>query len=169
MFVRRILFLCTGNLCRSPMAEGLFRRLVQEAGLDHLYEIDSAGTHADTRGVPPAEPAIKTLDELGIDIGGLRTRRLDSTDFDHFDLIVAMDLHNYHLARYLAPPSRLDRVTLMMSYAPELKMQEVPDPYGGSHRGFDKVCKLLQAACDGLWVRLQQSEPPRAAGPDLES
>ena len=150
----RVLFVCMGNICRSPTAHGVFRRLVEDSGLAARIHIDSAGTHAYHIGEQPDQRARQTALERGIDISDLRARAVETADFERFDYILAMDLDNHrHLAR-LCPPSHAPKLRLFMEFAPDLRIREVPDPYYGGQRGFEQVFDMLEAAARGLLSEL---------------
>ncbi len=146
----KVLFVCMGNICRSPTAHGVFRHLVVEAGLATRIEIDSAGTHAYHTGEPPDERARETARARGIDIGDLRARRAGPEDFVYFDYILAMDQDNYHSLSRICPQGMERKIGLFMDYAPEFRVREVPDPYYGGQRGFDQVFDMVEAAARGL-------------------
>jgi len=146
----KVLFVCMGNICRSPTAHGVFRRLVVEQGLSHLVEIDSAGTHAYHIGEPPDRRARQTALERGIDIGDLRARLAEPADFDRFDYVLAMDQDNYRNLSRLCPEGMESKLRLFMDFAPEFGFREVPDPYYGGQRGFDQVFDLVEEAARGL-------------------
>lgn len=150
----KILFVCMGNICRSPTAHGVFRHLVREAGLEHRIEIDSAGTHAYHLGEPPDRRSCETARERGVDIGDLRARRARSQDFLDFDYVLAMDEDNYRNLAELCPSGMEEKLKLFMDFAPELQVREVPDPYYGGARGFDLVFDLLESASRGLLAEL---------------
>jgi protein-tyrosine phosphatase len=146
----RILFVCMGNICRSPTAEGVFRHLVEERapGLD--LEIDSAGTHDYHVGEPPDERAIAAASRRGIDLGRLRARQVEDADFERFDLIVAMDRLNRVTLLERAPPVAHERIRLFMEYAGDRNVEDVPDPYYGGPLGFEQVLDLAEEAAAGL-------------------
>jgi protein-tyrosine phosphatase len=141
-----------GNICRSPTAHGVFRKRVEEAGLNDRIEIDSAGTHAYHEGEPPDRRAQETALRRGIDMADLRARRARAEDFDYFDYILAMDQDNYHSLSAICPEGRgLERrLMLLMDFAPRMRMREVPDPYYGAAGGFETVYDMVEAAVDGL-------------------
>jgi protein-tyrosine phosphatase len=146
----RVLFVCTGNICRSPTAEGVFRAMVDACGLADRIEADSAGTGAWHRGEPPDERAQRAAAARGIDLSGQRARQVTATDFERFHLIVALDRsHRRHL-RAVAPDGGQDRIRLLMDYAPQAAASDVPDPYYGGPGGFDRVLDLIEAGADGL-------------------
>jgi len=147
-----VLFVCMGNICRSPTAHGVFRRLVDEAGLADRIEIDSAGTHAYHEGEPPDTRAQETARRHGVILHDLRARRARSEDFETFDYILAMDQDNYHSLSRICPEGRgLERrLLLLMDYAPQMRRREVPDPYYGAAGGFETVYDMIEAAAAGL-------------------
>jgi protein-tyrosine phosphatase len=146
----KILFVCMGNICRSPTAHGVFRRLVIDEGLSHRIEIDSAGTHAYHIGEPPDKRARETARSRGIDIGDLRARLAEPDDFVRFDYVLAMDRDNYENLAQICPSGLEDRLRLFMEFAPELGIREVPDPYYGGQRGFERVLDMVESAARGL-------------------
>jgi protein-tyrosine phosphatase len=150
----RILFVCMGNICRSPTAEGVFRRLVAERAPHLQIEIDSAGTHDYHVGDPPDRRSVAAAHRRGIDLSTLRARTVTSTDFTHYDLILAMDEENLQELRQRAPVAHRDRIRLMMEYAPRAASRFVPDPYYGGAQGFEEVLDLLEEASDGLLQEL---------------
>lgn len=151
----RILFVCMGNICRSPTAHGVFRRLVIDEGLSHRIEIDSAGTHAYHIGEPPDRRARDTARMRGIDIGDLRARLTKPDDFVHFHYVLAMDRDNYENLARLCPNGMEDRLRLFMDFAPELGIREVPDPYYGGQRGFEQVFDMIESAARGLLLDIK--------------
>ena len=148
----RILFVCMGNICRSPSAEGVFRHALRRLAPDHGIEVDSAGTHDYHVGEPPDRRAIAAALRRGIDLSGQRARRIHPRDFAAFDLIVAMDEQNATELRALALARNADsgRIRLMMDYAPDAGRRFVPDPYYGGVEGFEEVLDLLEQAVEGL-------------------
>jgi len=146
----RILFVCMGNICRSPSAEGVFRSLVAARAPQLAVEIDSAGTHDYHVGEPPDDRAIAAARRRGIDLSSLRARTVQTSDFDAFDLILAMDEQNLRELRRRAPAARHDRIRLMMEFAPSSAVRAVPDPYYGGSQGFEQVLDLLEEAAAGL-------------------
>ncbi|MBS1202713.1 MAG: phosphotyrosine protein phosphatase [Chromatiaceae bacterium] len=146
----KVLFVCMGNICRSPTAHGVFRYLVAEAGLETRIEIDSAGTHGYHVGEPPDERARETALARGVDIGDLRARRAEPEDFLYYDYILAMDQDNYHALSRTCPRGMERKLLLLMDYAPDLRRREVPDPYYGGQQGFDQVFDMVEAAARGL-------------------
>ncbi|WP_198038295.1 low molecular weight protein-tyrosine-phosphatase [Skermanella stibiiresistens] len=155
----KVLFVCTGNICRSPTAEGVFRHLVADAGLADTIVTDSAGTHGYHVGEPPDERSVAAAQSRGFEIGDLRARRVRQSDFEEFDLILAMDQGHYDQLAAMAPPEARDRVQLFMDYAPEAPRREVPDPYYGQGTHFTEVLDLVEVASSGLLDKLRHSRP----------
>jgi protein-tyrosine phosphatase len=152
-----ILFCCMGNICRSPMAEGLFRKLVEEAGYADRVFVDSAGTHADFPDSPPDPRAQKLMAERGIDIGAQRARRVMRADFERFDLILAMDTRNLDALRFVCPRSQAHKVGLLLDYAPRLRKKEVPDPYHADESVFKSALEQIEVAAEGLLGHLRDA------------
>ncbi len=150
-----VLFVCTANICRSPMAEGVFRTLVQRAGCEHVFDIDSAGTFDGHVGQPPSLLARETAARRGYDISGLRARLLRNEDIERFDFPLAMARTHLAAMRWIAPRGRMDRPQMFMRFAPQLGVQEVADPYGGPARGYDQALDLIEAGCQGLLAMLK--------------
>ncbi len=146
----KVLFVCLGNICRSPTAEGVFRKRVEEQGLASMVEIDSAGTHAYHVGSPPDSRAQEAALRRGIDMSGMLGRRVDEGDFYVFDYILAMDESNEYHLQEMAPAEEIHRVRRFLEFAPQRKEREVPDPYYGGHGGFEKVLDLIEEASEGL-------------------
>lgn len=150
----RILFVCMGNICRSPSAEGVFRHLLAQREIELDIELDSAGTHDYHVGAPPDSRAIAAARRRGIDLTALRARMVQPDDFERFDLILAMDEQNLRELRSRAGPVYASRLRLMMDYAPEAGRRAVPDPYYGGSQGFEEVLDLLEQASQGLLRQL---------------
>jgi protein-tyrosine phosphatase len=144
----RLLFVCMGNICRSPTAEAVFADLVRREAPHAGIEIDSAGTHDYHLGAPPDARAIAAARRRGIDMSALRARQLVEEDFTRFDLLLAMDERNRRDMLARAAPA--ERVRLLLDYAPELGVREVPDPYYGGPRDFEQVLDLVEPAARGL-------------------
>ncbi len=144
----RVLFVCSGNICRSPTAEAVFRRLVADAGLSDEIEVDSAGTGGWHAGDPPDERATAAARRRGLELGGV-ARQISPADFDKFDLIVAVDDENLQLLRRITRPDAGERVR-------KLTAQDVPDPYYGGPQGFDVVLDMVEDACRELLDELRQ-------------
>ena len=153
--VKRILFCCMGNICRSPTAEGVFRRVLATEAPDLQIEIDSAGTHDYHVGAPPDRRSIEAARRRGIDLSQLRARMVAAEDFAHYDLILAMDEDNLLELRRRAPAIHHERIRLMMEFAPRASSRYVPDPYYGGAQGFEEVLDLLEEAARGLVSELR--------------
>jgi protein-tyrosine phosphatase len=145
----RVLFVCLGNICRSPTAEGVFRKLVVDEGLVEHIEIDSAGTHAYHVDEPPDRRAQVAALRRGVDISGLRGRQATTADIERFDYVLAMDRENYENLMDICPVGHEHKVRLFMEFAPH-RPQEVPDPYFGGASGFDRVLDMIEEAAEGL-------------------
>ncbi|CAN5366477.1 low molecular weight protein-tyrosine-phosphatase [soil metagenome] len=146
----KILFVCMGNICRSPTAEGLFRSMVRDANVEHLVKIDSAGTHNYHIGEAPDSRAQAALRKRGLDISMLRARQISADDFRDFDLILAMDWENLAALQQMAPRQYQHKLMLAMRFATDNEEATVPDPYYGNPEGFEKVITYLSDACGGL-------------------
>ena len=150
----RILFVCMGNICRSPTAEGVFAHFVKEAGLDGKVTIDSAGTHAYHVGEPPDRRARAAAERRGYTLEHIRARRVDARDFERFDHVIAMDRDNLAALKDNAEPEHHGKIHLFLDFAsgPE---SEVPDPYYGGAAGFERVLDLVEDASRGLLQRIR--------------
>lgn len=146
----RVLFVCMGNICRSPMAQGVFAERVKAAGLDHAIAVDSAGTHAYHVGEPPDGRARRAARARDVDVSDQRARRVEIEDFGAFDYIVAMDRDNMDRLLADCPPEFESRLRLFLDFAPGCGESEVPDPYYGGDDGFERVLDLVENASDGL-------------------
>jgi low molecular weight protein-tyrosine phosphatase len=153
--VRRVLLVCTGNICRSPTADGVLRRLVREAGLEHLVEVDSAGTHDYHVGEAPDERAQRHARQRGYELGELRARQVEASDFTRFDLILAMDRGHLALLERTAPPEHRHKLRLFMEFADGWSEGEVPDPYYGGEAGFERVLDMIEAGARGVLAELR--------------
>jgi len=161
-----ILFVCLGNICRSPMAEGVFRQVVSDAGLTPHFKIDSAATGSWHLGRPPDIRAQQALSMRGIDISMQRARQFTRDDFKTFDLVLAMDRSNHERLLSLAPDIYEPNIRLFMKYAPEMRTCEIPDPFFGGAEGFDYVLNLIEVASRGLLASLmKEGATPAYAGP----
>ena len=154
--VVRVLFVCTGNICRSPTAEGVFRRAVVSAGLEQKIFVDSAGTHDYHVGHPPDRRSQLAAAQRGYDLAGLRARQVTGKDFVEFDYIVAMDRDNLSELRRLAPPQHHGKLSLFMEYSSARRDEEVPDPYYGGAQGFELVLDMAEDAAAGLLKHIKQ-------------
>ena len=139
-----VLFVCTGNICRSPSAEGVFRHLVAEADLAQLIATDSCGTHGYHIGDPPDPRAIEAAGRRGVDLSDLRARKLRRDDFAAFDLLIAMDSGHAHQMRSLAPSGAEDRIHLFLDILPGLGVRDVPDPYYSGPAAFEHALDLIE-------------------------
>jgi protein-tyrosine phosphatase len=162
----KVLFVCMGNICRSPTAQGVFESLVRAEGLDHAITADSAATHAYHIGKPPDGRSAAAAARRGIDISGYRARQAAPEDFQDFDLILAMDRDNRDILARLAPEARDGRLRLFLEYAPDLGLHDVPDPYYGGEDGFEHVLDLAEAASRGLLNELKAIYADRLGPPD---
>ena len=149
-----VLFVCTGNICRSPTAEAIFRKLATDAGM--AVTADSAGTHGYHIGEPPDSRAQKAAAKRGYDLSALRARTIEGADFQRFDLILAMDEDHYSILSSMAQPAAAHKLKLMMTYAQRFKEREVPDPYYGGPQGFERVLDMLEDAARGLLESLRR-------------
>lgn len=156
-----ILFVCMGNICRSPTAQGVFQRLIEQTGLIQEIKIDSAGTHAYHIGNPPDPRAQAVALRRGIDLSALRARRVMRGDFEKFDYILAMDEDNLSVLRMICPPEHSYKLRLFLEFSPELKVHDVPDPYYGGAVGFEQVLDLVEIASEGLLRHLRQRTDSR--------
>lgn len=144
-----VLFVCTGNICRSPTAHAVFRERVRAAGMEGLFHIDSAGTHDYHSGEPPDPRSVKTARASGIDMGDLRARQLRPSDFNAFDLILAMDNGHLRAMQKLAPEGSRVKVRLFMD-------GDVPDPYYGGAQGFGAVLRMAEEGSAALLSSLRK-------------
>lgn len=144
-----VLFVCMGNICRSPTAEGVFRHHVNEGGFGDRIQVDSAGTHAFHVGEPPDRRAIAAAERREISLAGIHARRVSDSDFENFDFIIAMDEDNQRRLVDRSPEEHRAKVQLFMSFA-SVGVTEVPDPYYGGTAGFEKVLDLIEEASRGL-------------------
>jgi len=154
-----VLFVCLGNICRSPTAEGVFRKLAADAGLiDRLY-IDSAGTAGYHQGAPPDARAMAAASRRGFELSGLRARRVVAGDFERFDLILAMDQDNLADLQREAPDGARAELKLLLEFAADSGAPDVPDPYYGGRNGFEQVLDLVSEACAGLLEDVRRRLP----------
>jgi protein-tyrosine phosphatase len=152
-----VLFVCMGNICRSPIAEGVFRKVAARAGLLGRIHIDSAGTHGYHAGEPPDRRATIAARARGYDIAPLRARQVEADDFLRFDWIFAMDQGNLRVLTELRPRGFIGHLGLLLDLAPHVGAREVPDPYYGGPEGFERVLDLLEPASTALVARLARS------------
>jgi protein-tyrosine phosphatase len=145
-----VLFVCMGNICRSPTAEGVFRKVVADAGLDHRIVIESAGTHAYHANDPPDRRSQAAAERRGFSLANIRARRVESSDFERFDYIFAMDRDNLEMLRAAASEKSEAEIHLFLEYATAGREYEVPDPYYGGAAGFERVLDLIEDASTEL-------------------
>ena len=147
----RVLFVCTGNICRSPTAEGVARHLLQQAGLVDRVGVDSAGTHGYHVNDLPDPRSRKAAARRGYDLSALRARKLEVADFQRFDMLLAMDAGHLHFMQAMSPPVYRHKIALFMRYAENWPgVDEVPDPYYGGEAGFEQVLDYCEDAVRGL-------------------
>ena len=159
----KVLFVCTANICRSPTAEGVFRKLVTDSPLDGQIEIDSVGTHEYYIGEAPDPRAIKHAANRGYDLSALRARQIGPDDIERFDYVLAMDETNIKNLKAMCPTRLSQKIELLLDYGGEPDEREVPDPYQGKPRDFDRALDLIEAACRGLLAYLLDLQRMRAA------
>ncbi len=152
----KVLFVCLGNICRSPTAEGVFHTLVEKRGLGGKVTVDSAGTGAWHIGSPPDRRAQAAARQRGVDLSGQRARQAKTGDFHRFDYILAMDSENHRNLSEICPPGEEHRLHLFLDFAPELGTRDVPDPYYGGDGGFEAVLDMIEAASEGLLADIQE-------------
>jgi len=145
-----ILFVCMGNICRSPSAEGFFVTALQQSKVRDRVSTDSAGTHGYHVGHAPDPRAVSTASDFGVDISQLRARKVSASDFDDYDLIIAMDGSNFNDLQSIQPEDSKASLKMMMQFHPEANPADVPDPYYGGMDGFTYMCELLDSATRGL-------------------
>ena len=160
---RSILFVCLGNICRSPLTEGVFRAVLAERGLDAYFAIDSAGTGGWHAGSAPDPRSIAVAAHHGIDITGQQARKVTLADFERFDLILGMDRSNVDDLRRLAPQGSPARIELFLGHASGAK-KDVPDPYYGGEDGFMNVYRMIREASEALADRLAGCEETPLSG-----
>lgn len=146
-----------GNICRSPTAEGVFKGMVEEAGLSDLIETDSAGTHSYHVGAEPDSRAQEVATTRGYDLSSLRGRKFISEDFVDFDYLIAMDVDNYSNMLSIKPENATGSLHLFLEYATNHTEKEVPDPYYGGPKGFDRVFDMVEDASNGLLEHIKKS------------
>lgn len=151
-----VLFVCTGNICRSPTAEGVFRKYVGIAGISKLVTVDSAGTHGYHEGASPDPRSVSSAAKRRYDLSNLRARRIGVPDFAKFDYVLAMDRSNLEYLQGKCPDIHRGKLALLLDYAPSAQYREVPDPYYGGPEGFELVLDLVEAGAEGLLDHLRQ-------------
>jgi len=152
----KVLFVCMGNICRSPTAEGVFNKVIQDMGKADHFLVDSAGTHAYHIGEPSDPRSQQTARGRGIDLSRIRARKVASADFEYFDHILAMDSDNYHILMSTSPDEHQHKVNLFLDYATDSKEQDVPDPYYGGPNGFEHVFDLVEEASKGFYQSIMK-------------
>lgn len=157
----KVLFVCMGNICRSPTAEGIFRHLVREAALEEQIQIDSAGTHDYHIGKPPDRRAQAAALQRGYDLSALRGRQVARSDFDEFDYILAMDAENLANLNRIKPQRHRAQVGLFLEHSRRFSEREVPDPYYGGAQGFEHVLDMVEDAAAGLLERILRDRESR--------
>lgn len=159
----KLLMVCMGNICRSPMAQIVAQKLTSDAMCSHQLMFDSAGTHAHRLGEPSDPRAQAALSSHGYDAGRIRSRKITQLDFQNFDMLLAMDARNLHELRRLSPPEHLNKLRLFLTFAEGLDETEVADPYYGNREGFERVLTLCEAGARGLikhWTTQRLSTSP---------
>lgn len=157
----RVLFVCLGNICRSPAAEIIFKSMVKNRGWAGMVESDSAGTIGYHRGCPPDARMLKALEKYGYRNPGIQSRPIKREDLEHFDLIVGMDRENLRDLKRLDKTGRWNhKIVPMCSFTTRFPDEEVPDPYYGGQEGFDHVVELLEDGCAHLLDHLKERTAP---------
>jgi protein-tyrosine phosphatase len=154
MIKKKILFVCMGNICRSPTAEAVVRAMAEQKGLAAIFELDSAGTHGYHIGDPPDARTQKAAARRGYDLSALKGRQVNHYDFVRFDHILAMDRGNLELLERACPEEHLAKLGLFMAFGTGVAEDEVPDPYYGGPEGFEHVLDLVENAASGLLEQL---------------
>jgi protein-tyrosine phosphatase len=152
----KVLFVCMGNICRSPTAEGVFKHFVAKADLAAHVLSDSAGTHGYHIDEPPDLRSQRAAAKRGYDLAALRARQVSRRDFDEFDYVLAMDEANLRLLERLCPPSHAHKLKLFLEFSGDPALREVPDPYYGGGQGFERVLDLAEQAARGLLEHLRR-------------
>ncbi len=152
----KVLFVCMGNICRSPTAQGVFESVVDEADLGRHIKIDSAGTHAYHVGEGPDRRAMQAAAKRGFELGGQRARRVEEADFTRFDYVLAMDSSNLDELLSMCPQQYRGKVRLFLEFAENPLQQDVPDPYYGGGQGFERVLDLIEAGSRGLLADIRR-------------
>lgn len=150
----KICFVCLGNICRSPTAEGVFQHLIEERKLEEYFEIDSAGTSAYHVGESANVHSQRTANEHGVTLHS-KARQLDTSDLDYFDLLIAMDRENYTNIKSMASSRHEEKLAMLRDFDPEPGDGEVPDPYYGGREGFENVFRIAKRSCEQLIEELE--------------
>ncbi len=146
----RVLFVCSGNICRSPTADGVFRHLVMQAGFQDTVLVDSAGTLDYHVGSAPDRRSVRAAARRGYELGALRARQLASADYSEFDYLLAMDREHLTILQSSALPEHQDKIALMLDFSDRYRGNEVPDPYYGGPQGFEHVLDVIEDGATGL-------------------
>ena len=152
----KVLFVCTGNICRSPTADGVFRKIVREAGLEDQISVDSCGLSAYHVGELPDPRSREMAESRGVDLSDIRSRKIKPDDYVQFDYILAMDDGHLRDMRRQAPASNQKRIELFLDYHPNMGGQSVPDPYYGGANGFVHVFDMIEEASHGLLTQIRK-------------
>lgn len=159
----KVLFVCTANICRSPTAEGVFQKMLAASNMAGKVEIDSAGTHRYHIGEPPDERATEHANARGYDLSTIRAREISPRDFEEFDFVLAMDAANIRHLKAMCPSRLSEKVELLLDYGSNDSEHNVPDPYSGKARDFEKALDLIEDGCRGLLRYLEDMDRMRAA------
>ena len=154
----KVIFICLGNICRSPTAEGVFRKYIHTNNLENKIKIDSAGTGSWHTGKPPDKRSQKVAVKRGYDISNQRSRLVDNKDIIESDYIIAMDTDNFVTLQQLAPGKMTNKLFRFLEFAPHLNQLDVPDPYYSGPDGFDLVLNLIEAASEGLLQHIRHND-----------
>jgi protein-tyrosine phosphatase len=152
----KVLFVCMGNICRSPTAEGVFNKYIKDMGTTDRFNIDSAGTHAYHVGEQSDPRSRQTAQSRGVDLSKIRARKVAPSDFEQFDHILAMDSSNLNILIDSCPEQYQHKIALFLDYAPEQSETDVPDPYYGGANGFDHVFDLVEDASAGFYKHIMK-------------
>lgn len=152
----KVLFVCTGNICRSPTADGVFRKIVREAGLEDQISVDSCGLSAYHVGELPDPRSREMAESRGVDLSDIRSRKIKPGDYVQFDYILAMDDGHLRDMRRQAPGSSQNRIELFLDYHPDMGGQSVPDPYYGGANGFVHVFDMIEEASHNLLTQIRE-------------
>lgn len=159
----RVLMVCLGNICRSPTAQGVFENLVRQRGLEHLIEVDSAGTSGWHIDKPPDARSSRAAQRRGYDISAQRGRQVTARDFLNFDYVLAMDDQNLQALRTLCPADYSGYLGRLLDFARQRHYVDVPDPYHGGSEGFELVLDLIEDAAEGLLQHILADRPATRA------
>jgi protein-tyrosine phosphatase len=157
----RVLFVCTGNICRSPTADGVLRKMVADLGLADVVEVDSAGTHDYHVGEPPDSRSQEHARKRGYDLSALRARQVQTEDFEQFDLILALDDGHLKILQRLCPPKYKSKIHRFTEFCTRHKSHDVPDPYYDGAQGFEDVLDLVEDGCEGIMGHIRKTLPSK--------